>query len=126
MISAKIIELPINEDKLASALSEKIDIGTNKSRFENVLEISKHVLKMYGYDTRYELCHALTVRLMAPMIVLKELNIKTEEELQDITDLPKEEAVKRFERYLMLLKRGKFETFNFESKILRQFKNELD
>ncbi len=121
LINAKITELPIDETKLASVLFEKVDIDADKSRFENVLEISKHILKMYGYDTRYELCHALTVRLMAPMIVLKELNIKTKKELQNITDLPEKEAEKRFERYEMLLKRNKFETSNFESKVLRQF-----
>lgn len=123
LINAKITELPIDETKLASVLFEKINIDADKSRFENVLEISKHILEIYGYDTRYELCHALTVRLMAPMIVLKELNIKTKKELQDITDLPEKEAEKRFKRYELLLKRNKFETSNFESKVLKQFKD---
>lgn len=60
--------------------------------------------------------------LLAPMIVLKELNVKNKKELQNISDLPEKEAEKHFDRYEMLLKRDKFETSNFESKVLRQFK----
>ena len=65
----------------------------------------------------------LSMRIMCPLIVLKAINIKDENELFQLTDLPYKLAVQRFERYKMLLNRNKFELSNLESKVLTNFQS---
>lgn len=60
--------------------------------------------------------------ILAPVIVFKELNVKSAKEVSDLSGLPIDIAAQRYERLLMLQERSAFETSRLESIVLSQFK----
>lgn len=118
LIEAQIKSLPIDISKIANLYN--IDYNETGNVFNDTLVVSHKILEIFGYNTN--LSKHLAVRILCPMIVIKELDIKTENELSVITKLPIEISRQRFDRYKMLLKRNAFETSDLESKLLSQFK----
>lgn len=118
LIEAQIKSLPIDISKIANLYN--IDYNKTGNVFNDTLVVSHKILEIFGYNTN--LSKHLAVRILCPMIVIKELDIKTENELSVITKLPIEISRQRFDRYKMLLKRNAFETSDLESKLLSQFK----
>ena len=64
----------------------------------------------------------LAVRILSPMIVLKELKVSSATDIARYTNLPLTEANKRFSRLQELMTRDKFETSSLETRVLEQFK----
>lgn len=120
LIDANISELPVDISAVASLYDLQYLIDNSKSLYENTLSVSEGILKIYGmYNpefTRY-----LAVRILAPMIVFKELGITSAEELCILSGLPHDVASQRFKRYEMLLKRNAFHASRLETIVLSQF-----
>lgn len=123
LIDSQIGTLPIDIIPIARLYHSENLVDYSKSLYDNVLAVSAQILKTYGYNT--ELNKYLAIRIMSPMIVLKELNIKSAEDTARLTGLPLYLAKQRFERYKMLLVRNAFETSALETKVLNQFQDWL-
>ena len=95
-------------------------MDNNKSLYENALSISDGILKVFGLNT--ELSVYLAVRILAPMIVLNNLNVKSAKEISDLSELPIDIATQRYYRLLMLQKQNAFGVFRLENIVLSQFK----
>lgn len=121
LIDANISSLPVNITQIAALYNLESLINISKSRYENTLLVSKHILNILGYDISFT--KMLTIRILSPMIILKSLNIKTPLEINYFTDLPLELCYARFERYQMLLTRNAFSTSKLETKVLSQFQD---
>lgn len=121
LIDANISSLPINVTQIAALYNLESLINISKSRYENTLLVSKHILNILGYDISF--AKMLTIRILSPMIILKSLNIKTPLEINHFTDLPLELCYTRFECYQMLLTRNAFSTSKLETKVLSQFQD---
>jgi len=122
LIDSQIKSLPVDISKIAKLYN--INYNKTGNTFNDALTISYKVLEIFGYNVN--LAKYLTVRILCPMIVIKKLDIKTENELSIITELPIDISRQRFDRYKMLLKRNAFETSDLESKLLLQFKDWID
>ena len=120
LIEAKISSLPVDVSKIdkpyhLSCYKDHI------SRYDYALTVSNRILALYGYNAHYGNSKSLAVRILAPMIVLEHIGIKSYEELMYYTELPKSLAIQRFYRFIMLKKRGKFKTPHLEARVLSQF-----
>ena len=122
LIDSQIKSLPVDISKIAKLYN--INYNKTSNTFNDALTISYKILEIFGYNAN--LAKHLTVRILCPMIVIKKLDIKTENELSIITELPIDISRQRFDRYKMLLKRNAFETSDLESKLLLQFKDWID
>lgn len=121
LIDAQISSLPVSIQSIAKLYDLENEIDLSKTRYENFLKLSYHILNFFGFENNSQNCNMLSMRVMCPLIVLKAINIKDENELCQLTDLPYKLAAQRFERYKMLLNRNKFELSNLESKVLANF-----
>lgn len=121
LIDANITQLPVDINAIASIYNLQHLIDNSKSLYENTLIISEGILKIFGM-TNPELTRYLAVRILAPMIVFKELGIKSAEELGRISGLPADLANQRFKRFEILLSRNAFQTSRLETIILSQFR----
>lgn len=119
LIDAKINSLPVDISKIANIYN--IEYQKHGTLFNDSISISQEILKLFGYDIK--LAKHLAIRILCPMIVIKELNIQSANEISIVSGLPIYIARQRFDRYKMLLKRNAFETSDLESKILIQFQN---
>ena len=122
LIDSQIKSLPVDISKIAKLYN--INYNKTGNTFNDALTISYKILEIFGYNANF--AKHLTVRILCPMIVIKKLDIKTENELSIITELPIDISRQRFDRYKMLLKRNAFETSDLESKLLLQFKDWID
>lgn len=120
LIDANITCLPIDIITIADLYHCKNLLQHNKSLYKNTLSVSSYILQTYGYKASY--CKYLAIRMLSPIIVLKELNVQSASDIIKFTGLPLSEANKRYLRLQMLLKRNMFETSNLETKLLYQFK----
>lgn len=123
LIDAQISSLPVSIQPIAKLYDLENVVDPSKTRYENCLNLSYHILSLFGFENNPKNCNMLSVRIMCPLIVLKAINIKDENELCQLTDLPYKLAAQRFERYKMLLNRNKFELSNLESKVLTNFRS---
>lgn len=123
LIDAQISSLPVSIQSIAKLYNLENEIDLSKTRYENCLKLSYYILNFFGFENNPQNCKMLSMRIMCPLIVLKAINIKDENELFQLTDLPYKLAVQRFERYKMLLNRNKFELSNLESKVLTNFQS---
>lgn len=121
LIDANISQLPVDINSIAGIYDLQSLINSNKSLYNNTLFISEGILKIFGLNNP-KLIKCLTVRLISPMIVLKELNINSAQEVSDISGLPIDIAIQRFNRLQMLLSRNAFETSRLETIVLSQFR----
>lgn len=126
LISAKVSELPIDINAIASLYNFQSKLSSSKSRYENTLIISHYILQLFGFNTDSHYAQYLATRILAPVVVLKTLNLQSVDELCKYTDLPYNIAYKRFERLKMLIQRDMFCTSNLEIKVLQQFSSWIE
>lgn len=125
LIDANISQLPVDINAIASIYHLQNLIDNSKSLYDNTLRISEGILKIFGM-TNPEFTKYLAVRILAPMIVFKELGVQSAEELENISGLPADLANQRFKRFQMLLSRNAFKTSRLETLVLSQFQNWID
>lgn len=125
LIDANISQLPVDIKAIATLYNLHNLIDSSKSLYENTLVISQSILKIFGLN-KPEFTKYLAIRILSPMIVLKELGIKSEAEICNFCGLPLELAKQRFKRLEMLLIRDAFETSRLETIVLSQFREWLD
>lgn len=121
LIDANISRLPVDISAIANLYNLQHLIDNSKSLYENTLSVSEGILKIFGM-TNPEFTRYLAVRILAPMIVFKELGIKSAEELCGLSGLPADLANQRFKRFEMLLSRNAFQTSRLETIVLSQFR----
>ena len=121
LIDANISQLPVDISAIANLYNLQHLIDNSKSLYENTLSVSEGILKIFGM-TNPEFTRYLAVRILAPMIVFKELGIKSAEELCRLSGLPANLANQRFKRFEMLLSRNAFQTSRLETIVLSQFR----
>lgn len=121
LIDANITSLPVSLHAIAALYGMQSLIDTSKSRYENACILSYHILKIFGYKNELEYVRYLAIRILAPMIVLREVNVSSAKEVADLTELPIQIASQRYRRYCMLLDRNAFGTSQAEVKVLSQF-----
>ena len=121
LIDANISQLPVDINAIANLYNLQHLIDNSKSLYENTLSVSEGILKIFGM-TNPEFTRYLAVRILAPMIVFKELGIKSVEELCRLSGLPSDLANQRFKRFEMLLSRNAFQTSRLETIVLSQFR----
>ena len=120
LIDANISQLPVDINAIAALYNLQPLINNSKSLYENTLSVAEGILKIFGM-TNPEFTRYLAVRILAPMIVFKELGVKSAEELGRLSGLPANLANQRFKRFEMLLSRNAFQTSRLESIVLSQF-----
>lgn len=125
LIDANISQLPVDISAIATLYNLQHIVDSSKSLYDNTLFISEYILKIFGM-TEPKFKKYLAVRILSPMIVLKELNIKSAEEISNLSGIPINLAQQRFERLKMLLKRNKFQTSHLETIVLSQFHDWLN
>jgi len=125
LIDANISQLPVDINAIAALYHLQHLIDNSKSLYDNTLRISEGILKIFGM-TNPEFTRYLAVRILAPMIVFKELGIQSAEELGSLSGLPANLANQRFKRFEMLLSRNAFQTSRLETIVLLQFQNWID
>lgn len=125
LIDANISQLPVDINAIAVLYHLQHLIDNSKSLYDNTLRISEGILKIFGM-TNPEFTRYLAVRILAPMIVFKELGIQSAEELGNLSGLPANLANQRFKRFEMLLSRNAFQTSRLETIVLSQFQNWID
>lgn len=121
LIDANISRLPVDINAIAAIYNLQPLIDNSKSLYENTLSVAEGILKIFGM-TNPELTRYLAVRILAPMIVFKELGVKSVEELGRLSGLPADLANQRFKRFEMLLSRNAFQTSRLETVVLSQFR----
>lgn len=121
LIDAKISRLPVDINAIATIYGLQHLIDDYKSLYDNTFSIAEGILKIFGM-TNPEFTKYLAVRILAPMIVFKELGIKSAEELGNLSGLPTNLANQRFKRFEMLLSRNAFQTSRLENVVLSQFR----
>ena len=120
LIDSNTSSLPVNILAIANIYGLGWLVDNNKSLYENALSISDGILKVFGLNTELSMC--LAVRILAPMIVLNKLNVKSAKEISDLSGLPIDIAAQRYDRLLMLQKQNAFGVFRLENIVLSQFK----
>lgn len=121
LIDANISQLPVDINAIAALYNLQSLIDNSKSLYENTLSVAEGILKIFGM-TNPEFTRYLAIRILAPMIVFKELGVKSAEELGKLSGLPANLANQRFKRFEMLLSRNAFQTSRLESIVLSQFR----
>lgn len=121
LIDANITSLPTNIKSIARIYNCQTSIVDYYSLFGNAQVISKNILAIMGYKTSSEYKRCLATRILAPAIILKELNVQSANDIMQYTHLPQIEAIKRFERLQTLIQRNRFGMSNMEIKVLKQF-----
>lgn len=121
LIDANISQLPVDINAIAAIYNLQPLIDNSKSLYENTLSVAEGILKIFGM-TNPEFTRYLAVRILAPMIVFKELGVKSAEELSRLSGLPADLANQRFKRFEMLLSRNAFQTSRLETVVLSQFR----
>lgn len=120
LIDAGISELPVNIKAVASVYGAESVVDDSAPVYDNTVKVSEYILNVFGLDTR-TLTEAFTVRLLAPMIVLKRLSVRSAAEVSRLTGLPPVLAEKRFERLMLLEKRNAFGISKLENTVWLQF-----
>ena len=125
LIDANISQLPVDINAIAALYDLRHLIDNSKSLYDNTLSVAEGILKIFGMNNP-ELTRHLAVRILAPMIVFKELGIKSAEEMSSLSELPIDLANQRFKRFEMLLSRNAFQTSRLETIVLSQFRKWID
>ncbi len=120
LIDANISRLPVDINAIAAIYNLQHLIDNSKSLYENTLSVAEGILKIFGMSNP-EFTRYLAVRILTPMIVFKELGVKSVEELGRLSGLPADLANQRFKRFEMLLSRNAFQTSRLETVVLSQF-----
>lgn len=122
LVDAKISKLPTDIKAIATLYDLQSLVDDTKSLYSNTLLISKNILKIFGL-TKPEFVKYLAIRILAPLIVFKELDIKSSDEIHILSKLPMNLSIQRFNRYQMLLKRNSFGISRLETMVLSNFQS---
>lgn len=125
LIDANISRLPVDINAIATLYDLQHLIDNSKSLYDNTLSVSEGILKIFGM-TNPEFARYLTIRILTPMIIFKELDVKSAEEMSSLSGLPIDLANQRFKRFEMLLSRNAFQTSRLEAIVLSQFREWID
>lgn len=121
LIDAQISKLPVDINAIASLYNLNYLIDNSKPLYDNALSVAEGILNIFGLNypnfPRY-----LAVRILAPIIVFKELDIKSAEEMSKLSGLPENLAKQRFKRYKMILSKNAFGISRLENMVLSQFR----
>lgn len=109
LANAHMTSLPIDIRKIADLHKLSYLIKENNSLYKNTYIVSKAILKIFGYSSRHAVCDTLAVRLMAPLIVLRDCDVDSPAEVAKMTLLPDKLAKQRYERLLCAKEVGLFE-----------------
>lgn len=120
LIDAGISELPVNIKAVASVYGAESVVDDSAAVYDNAVKVSEYILSVFGLDA-LTLTEAFAVRLLAPMIVLKKLSVRSAAEVSRLTGLPPVLAEKRFERLMLLEKRNAFGISKLENTVWLQF-----
>lgn len=123
IIDARINRLPVDISNIASIYGLRKLIDYSKSRFENTVIVSQHILKMFGYDDNIYYAEYLAVKILSPLIVLRELDVKSYDHFTELTDLPILISALRFDLYKNLVNQTQIGRYNVEKRALRCFSN---
>lgn len=116
---AHISYLPVEISSIAKLYN--IELDNSKSRYDNAITLSKNLLKIYICNYDDEMSKLLAIRILSPMIVLKELNIKSAEDISKSCEIPLKIANQRFRQYQKLLNKNSFG--HLEERILSNFQD---
>lgn len=125
LIDANISRLPVDVNAIAALYDLQHLIDNSKSLYDNTLSVSEGILKIFGM-TNPEFARYLTIRILAPMIIFKELGVKSAEEMSSLSELPIDLSIQRFKRFEILLSRNAFQTSRLETIVLSQFREWID
>ena len=123
--------IPGNQEAILYPFRNKLYILYNKNlpfpiaRFRIAHEIGHAELKHYNLSKKEEEKEAnmFAARILMPIIILKELNIKSPQEISSICNVSLIAATYRFSRLKILKTRNKFLYSPLEKQVLNNFKN---
>lgn len=122
LIDARIDRLPVDINRIASVYKVNDLITEGAPLYNNAMVVSKYVLDRFGINSNQDNCRHLSVRILAPAVVLKELKVSSVDDIIKFTMLPEALAQQRFARLQELISRDKFEMSNMEAKVIKQFR----
>lgn len=125
LIDANISQLPVDINSIAKLYNLQYLINGSKSLYENAISVSEGILKIFGIYSS-ESPKYLAIRILAPMIIFKELGTTSAEELCELSGLPSQIAAQKFKRLEMLIQRNAFQTSRLETIVLSQFREWID
>lgn len=117
LINANIDAIPVDLYKISESYEINTSIMNGSTRFENAVIISEEILKLFGLNTSFK--NMLATRLLSPMIAIREIQVKSAEQLAEVFDIPLKIARQRFERFQILTDRNQFLVSNLEKKVLK-------
>lgn len=121
LLDAGISKLPTDILAIAKLYDLQEEICSHTDLYQNALRISDRILQLFGYNNSKECVKALAVRLLAPSIVLKAIDIQSPYALGSVSGLPIHVATQRYQRYLTLVKRDRFGSHDLETRVLSRF-----
>lgn len=121
LLDAGISKLPTDMLAIAKLYGFQEEFHANTDLYQNAIQISDRILQLFGYNNSKECVKALAVRLLAPSIVLKAIDIQSPRDLSSMSGLPIPIATQRYHRYLTLVERNRFGFHDLEIRVLHQF-----
>lgn len=126
LIDANITKLPTSITQIAKLYNLQNKMDYNRSRFENCKIISHEILLLFGLPSSDSAIKMLAVRLMAPLIILKECKIFSAEQLSNLTQIPYYLCQQRLKRLDTKIQQKTFEISNMETNLKAQFQQFID
>lgn len=123
LIDAKIDRLPVDVAEIASNHGISSIIDFSKSRYDNAVIVSKHILGKYGYNNNLYYSEYLATKILSPLIIFKELGINNFEHFHFLSDLPILIASLRFDLYKNLISKSEIGKYSIEKRALNCFRD---
>lgn len=120
LIDAKISQLPVDINAIASLYNLQYLIDISKPLYDNALSVSEGILKIFGLNEQ-NFSKYLAIRILSPLIVFDKLRVNSPKEINELSKLPMYIANQRFERLKMLSSQNVFGTSKIENTVLSQF-----
>lgn len=114
--------LPIDLQQIADSFG--IRLQQNLSYFKQAVELCSALLKQIGLNNNEECSTALATRIIAPITVLQNCDIKTYKELKNLTLLPEPLSKHRFDR--ITAKKDYIGMSSLERRVQQQFNSFCD
>lgn len=108
--------LPVQLDTITNIYQISVNVD---NYYNKAIQISSCLLSIFGLNK--DLSEMLAIRLLSPMVVLREIGVHSGKDIAKLTGLPIFVANKRYERLQMLVKRNAFCTSRLEQIVLKQF-----
>lgn len=121
LIDAGINCLPVDAAKIASVYGFGKNIDLSKSRYDNIVEISRLVLSLFGYQNNIVYSEYLAIKIMSPLVILKEIGISSSTQLEYICELPPLPASMRFDLYKIMSNKTEIGSYSIEKRVYKNF-----